>query len=135
MPKMTKSKGGGAARSTKQQPEAAAGGKKQEKVASSVWQKDGDIFITIHAKPGAKQSCITDVSESQVSIQISAPAHEGEANSELVQTLACILGVRKSSVSIDHGHRSREKRVRLAGCDKDASEVFKVLQLSVGNSV
>ena len=58
---------------------------KQDRTTSQcVWAKDGDIFITVHAKPGARQSCVTDISDSQVSIQIAAPAQEGEANGELV---------------------------------------------------
>ena len=49
---------------------------------------------------------------------------EGKANSELIQVLASIIGVRKSSVSIDHGHRSREKRVRLVDSGKGVSEIL-----------
>ena len=67
---------------------------KQDKTTSQcVWAKDGDIFITVHAKPGARQSCVTDISDSQVSIQIAAPAQEGEANDELVRALASIVSV------------------------------------------
>ena len=68
------------------------------------------------------------MSDSRVAIQIAAPAQEGEANSELVQALADIVGGRKSSVSINHGHRSREKRVRLTDYDKDVSEVLEILK-------
>ena len=107
--------------------------KKEDQTTLCGWAKDGDIFIAVHAKPGARQSCITDISDSQVSIQIAAPAQEGEANSELLRALASIISVRKSSISIDHGHRSREKRVRLADCDKYVSIVLEILKSNVGN--
>ena len=39
-------------------------------------------------------------------------------------SMASIVGIRKSSVSIEHGHRSREKRVKVADCAKDVSDVL-----------
>ena len=88
---------------------------KEDKKSSSIWEKMVTYSLQSmpRTKPGARQNCVTDVSDSQISIQIAAPAQEGKANSELIQVLASIIFVRKSSVSIDHGHRSREKRVRL----------------------
>lgn len=47
-----------------------------------IFKKGCDIFIIIHAKPRAKQSCVTEISASHVSFQIAAPAQEGEANGE-----------------------------------------------------
>ena len=37
------------------------------------------------------------------------------------------------SVSIERGHRSREKRVKVADCAKDSSDVLEILKSSVGN--
>ncbi|XP_011500505.1 PREDICTED: UPF0235 protein C15orf40 homolog [Ceratosolen solmsi marchali] len=63
--------------------------------------KSGNVVIKIQAKPGAKQNNITDFSEEAVSIAISAPPQEGEANAELVKYLASVLNVRKSDISLD----------------------------------
>ncbi|XP_029194094.2 UPF0235 protein C15orf40 homolog isoform X1 [Acropora millepora] len=71
--------------------------------------KDGKIRIKILAKPGAKQSNITDISPDGVGVQIAAPAREGEANGELVRYFAEVLDVRKSSISLDRGLKSRAK--------------------------
>lgn len=49
--------------------------------------------------------------------------------------MASIVGVRRSLVSICHGHRSREQRLRFAGSSRDASEVMKLLELRGGESV
>ena len=70
------------------------------------------------------------MSAEAVSIQISAPAQEGEANAELVRFLASLLGVCKSSVSLEHGHKSRGKSVRVLNCKLSAEEALKVLKSS-----
>uniref|UniRef100_A0A1B0CTH8 Uncharacterized protein n=1 Tax=Lutzomyia longipalpis TaxID=7200 RepID=A0A1B0CTH8_LUTLO len=79
--------------------------------------KNGCICIRINAKPGAKHSQITDVSEDGVGVQISAPPVEGQANTELVKFLADTLALRKSDVSLDRGSKSRQKVIILTkGC-------------------
>lgn len=71
----------------------------------------GSIAIRIHAKPGAKESSITDVGAEAIGIQIGAPPTDGEANAELVKFLAKVLNVRKSDVSLEKGSRSKDKIV------------------------
>ena len=132
MPKTTKSTKAGVKHAKSHENPPPDPTTKQDRTTSSVWEKDGDIFIAVHAKP---QSCVVDVSDSHVSVQIAAPAQEGEANSELVRALACIVCVRKSSITIDHGHRSREKRVRLIDCGKNVSEILEILKSNVGKCV
>lgn len=73
--------------------------------------KTGNIIIKIHAKPGAKQNGITDVSDEGVGVQIAAPPLDGEANAELVKYISKVLQLRKSDVSLDRGSKSREKTV------------------------
>lgn len=50
-----------------------------------------------------------------MSVQISAPAREGEANEELVSFIADVLGIRKGRVSLDKGAKSRIKQVIVEG--------------------
>ncbi|XP_037042393.1 UPF0235 protein C15orf40 homolog [Bradysia coprophila] len=71
--------------------------------------KSGNISIKILAKPGAKQNCITDITEEGVGVQIAAPPVEGEANTELIKFFSKVLGLRKSDVSLDRGSKSRSK--------------------------
>ena len=58
-------------------------------------------------------SLISDVDEKErvVSLQISAPPQDGEANTEVVKFLASSLGIRKSDVEIIRGMKSREKTI------------------------
>lgn len=55
----------------------------------------------------------SDISADGVGVQIAAPAREGEANEELVRYLAEVLNVRKRSVSLDKGSKSRQKLVMI----------------------
>lgn len=71
--------------------------------------KSGNVTIRILAKPGAKQNCITDITDEGVGVQIAAPPVEGEANTELVKFFSKVLGLRKSDVSLDRGSKSRNK--------------------------
>ncbi|KAF5727696.1 UPF0235 protein C15orf40 [Tripterygium wilfordii] len=48
------------------------------------------VAITIHAKPGAKLSSITDFSDEAVGVQIDAPAKDGEANAALVEYVSSV---------------------------------------------
>ncbi|XP_058807454.1 UPF0235 protein C15orf40 homolog [Phymastichus coffea] len=77
--------------------------------------KDGNVVIQIHAKPGSRHNNITDFSEEAVGVAISAPPHEGEANAELVKYLASVLNLRKSDVIFDKGSRSRYKKIIVTG--------------------
>ncbi|KAJ3334143.1 hypothetical protein HDU76_008605 [Blyttiomyces sp. JEL0837] len=75
--------------------------------------KDGSIRINVLAKPGAKESRITDVGVNAVGVALSAPPREGEANTELVRFMAEVLGLRKSDVTFVSGMKSRDKVVSI----------------------
>ncbi|TKR96146.1 hypothetical protein L596_010208 [Steinernema carpocapsae] len=63
--------------------------------------KTGEITLRIHAKPGAKISAITDVGEQEIGVAIAAPPRDGQANEELIESMAKFLGLRKSELSFD----------------------------------
>lgn len=73
--------------------------------------KNGNLRIKIHAKPGAKVNSITDINEQEIGVQINAPPVDGEANSELVKYIASCLGIKKSCVSVEKGNKSRQKTI------------------------
>ncbi|XP_058252274.1 UPF0235 protein C15orf40 homolog [Hemibagrus wyckioides] len=75
--------------------------------------KDGGLAISIHAKPGAKQNAVTDVSSEAVGVAIAAPPTDGEANAELVRYLCKVLVLKKSEVTLDKGSKSREKVIKV----------------------
>ncbi|XP_051546032.1 UPF0235 protein C15orf40 homolog [Myxocyprinus asiaticus] len=74
----------------------------------------GEIAIVIHAKPGAKQNAITDVSMEAVGVAIVAPQTDGEVNAELVRYLSKVLQLKKSEIFLEKGFKSREKFIQVA---------------------
>lgn len=93
--------------------------------------KNGDIAITILAKPGAKLNSITAVSEEGVGVQISAPPTDGEANAELLKYLSKVLGVRKSDISLDKGGKSRNKIVLISNGATNITSVLENLNKEI----
>ncbi|XP_073003923.1 uncharacterized protein [Typha latifolia] len=46
------------------------------------------VAISVHAKPGSKVATVTDLSDEAVSVQIDAPARDGEANTALLEFIS-----------------------------------------------
>ncbi len=74
--------------------------------------KKDDIALTlaVHVHPGAKQEKL-EVREGILNIFIQARAQDGKANERLKKVLAKKLGISPSSVLIDKGQRSRDKKI------------------------
>lgn len=97
--------------------------------------KDGNIVIKIHAKPGAKQNVITDVSDEAIGVQIAAPPVDGEANTELTKFISKVLRLRKSDVSVDRGSKSREKTILVdKSANIDVNQTLDLIRKECGNS-
>lgn len=90
---------------TKKQPETPTG--------PVSMLKDGGFAIAIHAKPGARQNAVTDLSSEAVGVAIAAPPTDGEANAELLRYLCKVLALKKSEVTLDKGSKSREKVIKV----------------------
>ncbi|KAL4660743.1 hypothetical protein GN956_G697 [Arapaima gigas] len=89
--------------------------KQAESAGPVMRDKNGQVSIAVHAKPGSKQNAITDISAQTVGVAIAAPPSDGEANAELVWYLSKVLELKKSDVVLDKGCRSREKIVKISG--------------------
>ncbi|CAD5210582.1 unnamed protein product [Bursaphelenchus okinawaensis] len=61
--------------------------------------KDGEILLRVHAKPGAKQTLITDLSPEAIGVALAAPPRDGQANEELLRGMMEFLGLRKNEIS------------------------------------
>uniref|UniRef100_A0A8C7ZI05 Zgc:193812 n=1 Tax=Oryzias sinensis TaxID=183150 RepID=A0A8C7ZI05_9TELE len=93
--------------------------------------KSGAVTVSVHVKPGSKQSAITDVSAEAVGVSIGAPPTDGEANTELIRYLADVLDLKKSQISLSKGSRSRDKLIRVDS-SLSQEEVLRRLQEAVG---
>ncbi|RVE72149.1 hypothetical protein OJAV_G00059070 [Oryzias javanicus] len=116
----------------KRKPAAAASSPAHTPAAGPVSEdKSGAVTVSVHVKPGSKQSGITDVSAEAVGVSIAAPPTDGEANAELIRFLAEVLDLKKSQISLSKGSRSRDKLIRVDS-SLSREEVLRRLQEAVG---
>ncbi len=74
----------------------------------------GDLLLELRIQPRASESGFAGRFGDRVRVRLNAPPVDGRANAALVEFLAREFGVPKSSVTIERGHGSRDKRVRLS---------------------
>lgn len=71
------------------------------------------IYLTIKVQPRARKPGIERLSSGEYKIRVLAPPSRGEANQEVVETLASYFAISSSCVKIVHGKKSRRKLVLL----------------------
>ena len=76
------------------------------------WQ-DGDLVLTCHLQPGARDDAFAGLHGQSLKIRISAPPVDGKANRHLQTFLADSFGVRRNDVTLLSGVSSRHKRLRI----------------------
>jgi uncharacterized protein (TIGR00251 family) len=81
----------------------------------SVTEHSDSITFPVKVHPRAKNNSITGEVGGALKLAITAPPVDGAANEACVEFFAKSLKVRRSSVSIASGERSRSKIVRVAG--------------------
>lgn len=77
----------------------------------------GDLLLELRIQPRASDSGFAGRFGDRVRVRLKAPPVDGRANEALVEFLAREFGVPKSAVTIERGHGSRDKRVRLSGVE------------------
>lgn len=86
----------------------------------------GGVTLAVRAQPGAKKTAITGIyseaESAQLKIAVQAPPVEGRANAALVEHLAELFAVPRSSVELVSGELSRSKVFLLRGVTKDKAE-------------
>ncbi|OGV36920.1 MAG: YggU family protein [Lentisphaerae bacterium GWF2_45_14] len=76
---------------------------------------NGGVYISCHIQPGASRSGASGLHGDSIKIKLHSPPTDGKANAELVEFIASILSVSKSSVEIKSGHSSRKKVLFVSG--------------------
>ncbi|CAF1098793.1 unnamed protein product [Adineta ricciae] len=73
-----------------------------------------NLLLHIHVRPNAKTNAIREIdANNQIRMDIAADAQDGKANHELIDFLKGILKVPSSQLEIIHGHRQRDKVLRI----------------------
>ena len=68
-----------------------------------------------HIVPNAKQNKVVGEHGSAIKVKLRAPAVEAKANAALRNFLAGELKIHERQISIERGHKSREKLIRIEG--------------------
>ncbi|PAA79069.1 hypothetical protein BOX15_Mlig022806g1, partial [Macrostomum lignano] len=76
--------------------------------------KSSDLLISVHVRPGAKISQLTELDSDSIGLSITAPPVDGQANAAVVEHLAKMLGCRRSDVDLQSGAKSKDKLLRVA---------------------
>ena len=84
-------------------------------------RSDNGVIINVRVVPRASRSGPAGVRDGALLLRLHAPPVEGAANAEVVDVLADLLGVARTSVTILSGHHNRRKRVEVAGITVDAA--------------
>lgn len=79
--------------------------------------KDDIARIAVNVQPGARKNNIISYSDSVLQVKIAAPPVDGKANKELIAYLSDTLNVRKSAITVEKGHTSRNKLISIGGMD------------------
>lgn len=84
------------------------------------WQQTSQgVLLHIYLQPRASRNCLVGLHGQGLKIQLTAPPVEGAANTALLQFLAGLLRLSRSSISLQSGEKSRKKRVLIRTGDSD----------------
>ena len=75
--------------------------------------------MRVRLAPGSKRDRLLGIHGDALRIAVSAPPERGKANEALVELIAKELDLHRSAVSLQSGHTSRDKRVRIQGISRD----------------
>jgi hypothetical protein len=82
---------------------------------SPVQSIPGGVTIRVFVTPRSSANKVVGEQNGAIKVALTAPPVEGAANKALVEFLAKLLGVPRSSVSLISGETSRQKTVRVLG--------------------
>ncbi|HUY29475.1 MAG TPA: DUF167 domain-containing protein [Acidimicrobiales bacterium] len=79
------------------------------------------IVLRLHVQPGAGRAAVAGRRGDALHVRVAPPPADGRANSAAAALVADLLDVAPSAVEIVSGHKSRAKRVRVAGVDLEVA--------------
>jgi uncharacterized protein len=77
------------------------------------------VRISIRVKPRASRSRVLRAEGLDIEASLAAPPVDGAANAELIELLASVLAVSKSSLRLVQGEKAKNKLVELKGLSVD----------------
>ncbi len=77
-----------------------------------------DVMFSVKVHPRAKRTAITGTVGDALKISLTAPPVDGKANQAVIEFLAGIFEIPRSSVTIASGETNRLKVIRVIGMNK-----------------
>ena len=78
------------------------------------WRRDGDDWLlSVRVQPGAARTEVAGEYGDLLRIRLAAPPVDGKANKALEEYVARRLGLARSAVTVQRGHTSRTKVLRV----------------------
>ncbi len=96
-----------------------------DSLSCCVSQNKEDTLVAVLVQPRASKNALCGLQGDELKVRLTSPPVDGAANKMCCAFFARLLGCAKSSVSIERGHTSRHKQIRIFACV--AAEVRKVL--------
>jgi hypothetical protein len=97
-----------------------------ENIPKSIIQKDGKIYLSLHAKPGSKKEGISLIEDDSIEIAVHAQAQNNKANVAIIEYLCDIFDLSKNCVTFESGGKNRNKLISLT-TKLTPAEVYKIL--------
>ena len=92
-----------------------------------IWENEEGTFLRVTARPRSKgRDFVSGFGDESFIVNLTSPAREGKAYTELMKRLSKLLGVSGGRVSLVAGHKSKEKTVFIEGMT--AERVMNALQ-------
>jgi len=90
-------------------------------------QNKAYFYITV--KPKSSRNTVSYNDNGKIEVKITAPPIDGKANKAVIELLAAVLHVPKSTISIDKGSESKIKKIVLSSVNQE--ELDEILLKSV----
>lgn len=82
-------------------------------------EESGGLSFAVRVAPRASRDRLEGVEGGVLKVRLCAPPVDGQANDALLRLVAKALGLPRRDVTLASGARSRDKRLLVAGIDRD----------------
>ena len=79
---------------------------------------DGSLLLRLHVQPRAAHNQVAGLQGEALKLRLTSPPVDGKANKAVLATLARLLELPKSCLSLRSGLQSRSKTVRIENADE-----------------
>ena len=79
---------------------------------------DGSLLLRLHVQPRAAHNQVAGLQGEALKLRLTSPPVDGKANKAVIATLARLLDLPKSCLTLRSGLQSRTKTVRIENADE-----------------